>query len=285
MKKLLAVLLSAITCAALLVSCEEKCSHLWDEGVKVEDTEGGYVMEYACMRCGEKHRETIPITPPGANAPDADDEQFTDYIGLVTKGEFQNQYKQAFNSLQPDYTKDFVYIYSNDYIEITESGEVRSTTDERTEYDANGQIILFHHEFKSNDEDTPENESYSWEYREKEGMLQFYDGRTSETETRSLGFDEFWEFAHSRIPFVLFPSPYKLYDDAMYYVDLDEYGNTVYTLYSGDENDYSVRQMVFTGTGMLYRTKRYTKEADYEDITIDIYRIYNEGLTLTPISE
>ena len=59
----------------------------------------------------------------------------------------------------------------------------------------------------------------------------------------------------------------------------------MFTLYSGDENDYSLRQMVFTGTEMLYLTKRYTKEVDYEDITVDIYRVYNEELTLTPISE
>ena len=285
MKKILALLICTITCVALLVSCEEKCSHLWDEGVKVEDTDGGCVMEYACLLCGERHREAIPSTQPDSDTPDADHEQFTAYTGLVTKDEFQNQYKQAFNSLQPDYTKDFVYIYTNDYTEITESGEDRNTTNERTEYDANGQIVLFHHEFKDNEEDNAENENYSWEYREKDGMLQFYDSRTSKTETRALGFDEFWEFAHSRIPFVLFPSPYKLYDDATYYVDSDEDGNTVFTLYSGDENDYSVRQIVFTGTEMLYRTKRYTKEADYEDITIDIYRIYNEDLTLVPISE
>ena len=281
MKKILAILICAIMCVTLLASCEEKCSHLWDEGIKVEDTEGVYVMEYVCLQCGAKYRETIPITPPDADAPVANDEQFTSYIGLVTKDEFQNQYKQAFNNLQPDYTKDFVYIYTNEYTEITESGEDRNTSNERTEYDANGQIVLFHHEF----EDISENESYSWEYREIGGILQFYDDRTNETETRALGFDEFWEFAHSRIPFVLFPNPNKLYDDATYYVDSDEDGNTVFTLYSGDENDYSLRQIVFTGTEMIYRTKRYTKEADYEDITIDIYRIYNEDLTLVPISE
>ena len=67
-------------------------------------------------------------------------------------------------------------------------------------------------------------------------------------------------------------------------MDQDEDGNTVFTLYSGDENGYSLRQVVFSDTEMLYRTKRYTKEADYEDTSIDVYRVYNEDLALTPHS-
>ena len=225
------------------------------------------------------------VLKEAADAPDADGEQFTAYKNFVTKDEFKQQYEQAYKKLQPDYTKDFVYIYSNAFTEITETGEDRSTTNERTEYDADSQIVLFHHEFQNNEVDAPANENYLWEYREKEDMLQFYDSRTSKTETRSLGFDEFWEFAHSRIPFALFPNPYKLFDNTTYYIDLNEDGTTVFTLYSGDENDYSLRQIVFTGAEMLYISKRYTKEADYEDITFDIYRVYNEEVTLTPISE
>jgi len=247
MKKIIAILICAIICVAPLTAC------------------------------GFSGQNNHPST--------SEDSPFTAYKNLVTKDEFQKQYEQAFNSLQPDYTKDFVYIYSNSFTEITENGEDRNITNERTEYDADSQIVLFHHEFQNNDVDTPANENYLWEYREQEGMLKFYDSRTNETQTRSLGFDEFWEFAHSRIPFALFPNPYKLYDNTIYYVDLNEDGNTVFTLYSGDENDYSLRQIFFTGTEMLYRTKRYTKEADYEDITIDINRVYNEELTLTPISE
>lgn len=250
MRKFFAILICVIVCVPFLVSCE-----------------GNY-------------------TPPnGSESTDTKGEQFTAYQNPVTKDEFRKQYEQAFLNLQPDYTKDFVYIYSNDYTEITENSEEKSTTSERTQYDADSKIVLFRHEFQNNDVDTPSNESYFWEYREKEGRLQFYDSRTKETESRSLGFDEFWEFAHSRIPFVLFPNPYKLFDNTTYYIDLNEDGNTVFTLYSGDENDYSLRQIMFTGTEMLYLTKRYTKEVDYEDITVDIYRVYNEELTLTPISE
>lgn len=214
-----------------------------------------------------------------------EEELFTDYKNLVSKDEFQKQYELAYKRLQPDYTKDFVYLYSNTYTEITEDGEDRSTTNERTAYDADSQIVRFNHEFQNNDVDAPAKESYFWEYREKDGLLQFYDSRTDQTEDRSLGFDEFWEFAHSRIPFALFPNPYKLFDHTTYYMDLNEEGNTVFTLYSGDENDYSLRQVVFTGTEMLYITKSYTKEEDYEDISYDVYRIYNEELTLAPISE
>ena len=227
--------------------------------------------------CGTSRKNDNPSTEWEA--------QFTAYKNLVSKEDFQKQYEQAYKNLQPDYTKDFVYLYSNAYTEITQDGEDRSITSERTEYDADSQLVLFHYDFQNSDAEDPANESYSWEYIEKDGMLHFYDSRTGKTETRALGFDEFGEFAQSRIPFALFPNPYKLFDNTTYYIDLDKDGNTVFTLYSGDENDYSLRQVIFTGTEMLYISKSYTKEADYEDISYDIYRIYNEELTLTPISE
>ena len=218
-------------------------------------------------------------------AAEGDNSSFTAYKNLVTKDEFQQQYEQAYKSLQPDYTKDFVYTYNNAFTEITEEGEDSSTTNERTQYDADSKILLFHHEFSDNNANLSADESYTFEYREKEGKLQFYDSRTSKTETRNLGFDEFWEFAHSRIPFVLFPNPYKLFDNTTYYIDEDNNGTIVFTLYDGDERDYSLRQILFTGTEMIYRTKNYTKEVGYEDININIYRIYNEEIALTPIFE
>ncbi|MBR2350701.1 MAG: hypothetical protein IKA67_01580, partial [Clostridia bacterium] len=94
----------------------------------------------------------------------------------------------------------------------------------------------------------------------------------------------FWEFAKNHVPLVLMPNPNKLYNDSTYYIDEDKDGNTVFTLYSSDENGYSLRQVVFSDAEMLYRTKSYTKEEDYEDTTIDIYRVYNADLTLTPHS-
>ena len=209
--------------------------------------------------------------------------QFTAYRNEVSKDEFQKQYAQAFNSLQPDYTKDFVYIYTNDFREVYENGEDKHATNERIEFDADSKIILRHYQFQNHDPDNAD-EDYFWEYREENGMLQFYDSRTGSTHSRALGFAEFWVFAHSQIPLVLFPNPNKLYNDATYYIDLDKDGNKVFTLYSGDESDYSLRQVVFNGTEMLYRTKSYCKEEDYEDTTIDIYRVYNEAVTLKPKS-
>lgn len=217
------------------------------------------------------------------NQPGKEDGQFTTYRNQVTKDEFQKQYAQAFNSLQPDYTKDFVYIYTNDFREVYENGEDKQTTNERIEYDADNQILLRHYEFKDNDPDSAD-EDYFWEYREDGGKVLFYDSRTGSTQTRPLGFAEFWEFAQNQVPLLLFPNPNKLYNDATYYIDSDKDGNKVFTLYSGDENDYSLRQVVFSSTEMLYRTKSYNKEEDYEDTTIDIYRVYNENITLTPHS-
>ncbi len=217
------------------------------------------------------------------NLPGAEDSQFTVYRNQVTKDEFQKQYAQAFNALQPDYTKDFVYIYTNDFREVYENGEDKQTTNERIEFDADSKIILRHYQFQNNDPDTAD-EDYFWEYRQDGSTVLFYDSRTGSTQTRALGFAEFWEFAHSQVPLVLFPNPNKLYSDATYYIDLDKDGNKVFTLYSGDESDYSLRQVVFSSTEMLYRTKSYCKEEDYEDTTIDIYRVYNENVTLTPRS-
>jgi len=42
---------------------EEDCNHQWDDGVEIEGGNGGYVMEYTCMLCGDKKRETITIIP------------------------------------------------------------------------------------------------------------------------------------------------------------------------------------------------------------------------------
>ena len=69
-------------------------------------------------------------------------DQFTSYKNQVTKDEFQQQYKKAFDSLQPDYTRDFVYIYTNDFKEVYEGGEDTQSTRERIEYDADSEIIL-----------------------------------------------------------------------------------------------------------------------------------------------
>ena len=108
MKKLLAILICAIMCVTLLASCEKECTHQWDDGVEVEGGNGGYVMEYTCLKCGEKHSETITIIPPTDY--ETNDGQFTAYKNQVTKDEFQKQYAQAFNNLQPDYQRDFVYV-------------------------------------------------------------------------------------------------------------------------------------------------------------------------------
>ena len=64
MKNLLAIVLCVVLCTLVFASCEEKCSHAWDLGVEIEGGVGGYVVEYTCLRCGAKHRETITIAPP-----------------------------------------------------------------------------------------------------------------------------------------------------------------------------------------------------------------------------
>ena len=218
------------------------------------------------------------------NPSDAETEQFTAYKNQVTMDEFQKQYKKAFNSLQPDYKRDFVYIYTNDFTEVYEGGEDISSTVERIEYDADSEILLRQYEFKNNDQTTPAHENYFWEYTQDGELIRFYDSRTDEAVSRNYGFDEFWEFAQNQVPLVLMPNPNKLYNDSTYYIDKDKDGNTVFTLYSSDENGYSLRQVVFSDAEMIYRTKSYTKEDTYEDTTIDIYRVYNEELKLTPHS-
>lgn len=270
-------------CIVLFVACEKPCDHQWDEGVKIEDGSDGSVMQYTCLECGEERRE--PATGiPSEDGSSVENGQFTAYQKQVTKDEFQKQYAQAFNSRQPDYRRDFVYLYTNDFKEVYENGEDIQSTVERIEYDAEGEIILRHYQFQNNDQPTPVNESYFWEYLNEGETVRFYDSRTDKSESRGLGFDAFWEFAKNQVPLVLLPNPNKLYNDSTYYMDQDEDGNTVFTLYSGDENGYSLRQVVFSDTEMLYRTKRYTKEADYEDTSIDVYRVYNEDLALTPHS-
>ena len=281
MKKLFAILICTALCATLLVACEMLCIHRWDEGVEIEGGGGAYVMEYTCLSCGEKHRETIMADPPQELAPDTAGAQFTAYKNQVTKDEFQKQYAQAFNNRQPDYKRDFVYVYTNDFTEVYEGGEDISSTVERIEYDADSEMILRRYEFKNNDQPTPAYENYFWEYTQDGELIRFYDSRTDETVILDYGFDEFWEFAENQVPLVLFPNPNKLYNDSTYYIDKDGDGNTVFTLYSSDENGYSLRQVVFSDAEMIYRTKSYTKEESYEDTIIDIYRVYNEALSLT----
>lgn len=42
----------------------DECKHQWDEGIEIEGGLGGYVMEYTCLLCGIKERETITLIPP-----------------------------------------------------------------------------------------------------------------------------------------------------------------------------------------------------------------------------
>ncbi len=42
----------------------EECNHQWDEGVEIDGGTGAYIMEYTCLLCGNKERETIMIIPP-----------------------------------------------------------------------------------------------------------------------------------------------------------------------------------------------------------------------------
>ncbi|MBQ7344043.1 MAG: hypothetical protein IJW53_04685 [Clostridia bacterium] len=42
----------------------DECNHQWDDGIEIEGGLGGYVMEYTCLLCGIKERETITIIPP-----------------------------------------------------------------------------------------------------------------------------------------------------------------------------------------------------------------------------
>ena len=249
-------------CVSFFTSCERLCKHQWDEGVEIEDGFGGYLIKYTCLVCKDVHSFPVEDNKSDEDS-DADSEEFTVYRNQVTKTEFQKQYKQAFDNLQPNYKRDFVYIYTNVFKEVHESGEDIQNTIERIEYDADAEMR---------------------EYLKDGESLLFYDSRTDESESLSFGYDEFWEFDKNQVPLVLFPNPNKLYDDSTYYVDYDKDGNKVFTLYSGDENGYSLRQVVFGDTEMIYRTKRYTKEDDYEDTSVDIYRVFNEEVVLTPRS-
>ena len=283
MKKIFAILICAFMCVLFFTSCERLCKHQWDEGVEIEDGFGGYLIKYTCLVCKDVHSFPVEDNKSDEDS-DADSEEFTVYRNQVTKTEFQQQYKQAFDNLQPNYKRDFVYIYTNVFKEVHESGEDIQNTIERIEYDADAEMILRHYQFQNNDQPIPVSENYFWEYLKDGESLLFYDSRTDESESLSFGYDEFWEFAKNQVPLVLFPNPNKLYDDSTYYVDYDKDGNKVFTLYSGDENGYSLRQVVFGDTEMIYRTKRYTKGEDYEDTSVDIYRVFNEEVVLTPRS-
>jgi glycerophosphoryl diester phosphodiesterase len=48
-------------CTIFLVACEKQCSHQWDEGVKIENEADSYIIEYTCLRCGNKHTENINL--------------------------------------------------------------------------------------------------------------------------------------------------------------------------------------------------------------------------------
>lgn len=200
----------------------------------------------------------------------------------VTKEEFQAQYKQAYENRQPDYTKDFVYTYYHKDTETDSDGNADiATTDEKTQYDSDGQIVHIRNQFQNNNPDDPVTEDYYRTYTLSGSNVLFYSSKTGSTETRALGFDAFWELAYNQLPMVLFPNPYKLYDNATYYIDLNKNGEKVFTLYSGDENDYSLRQIMFSDTEMVYFTKSYDKEADYESLRIDRYTVSNQEVTIT----
>ena len=199
----------------------------------------------------------------------------------VTKEEFQVQYKQAYENKQPDYTKDFVYTYYHKDTETDSDGNADiATTNEKTQYDADAQIVHIRNQFQNNDPDDPVTEDYYWTYTLSGSNVIFYSSKTGNTETRPLGFDAFWELAHNQVPMVLFPNPNKLYDDSVYYIDLNKDGEKVFTLYSGEENDYSLRQVMFSDTEMVYFTKSYNKEADYESLRIDRYTVSNQEVTI-----
>ncbi len=219
------------------------------------------------------------------NGNDKDNDKVTDllvvYKNQVSKEEFQAQYKYAYENNQPDYTKDFVYTYSHEDQEIDSQGNRdESATYNTMQYDADAEIIHIRNQFQNNDPDAPVTEDYYWTYELSGDNVLFYSSKTNTTETRALGFDAFWEFAHSQIPMVLFPNPYKLYDDATYYVDLKEDGEKVFTLYSEDEDGYSLRQIMISDTEMIYFTKKYDKEDDYESMVTDRYTVSSRSVTI-----
>lgn len=238
------------------------------------------LLVFICLTACEGFRDIIgklPFTPSNTG----DSELLVEYNNQVSKDEFQKQYKLAYESEQPDYTKDFVYEYNNDYKETDLDGKVNiSTSNSISQYDADSEIFLYTYEFQNNDE--PEYiESYYHKYRMSGGKLIFFSSRTNETEERQLGFDEFWEFAHSQIPFVLFPNPYKLYDDTVYYIDTNADGEKVFTLYSERDDGYSVRQIMITKEKMIVISKKLNREEEYESTVVDTYCIYTGEVELT----
>jgi len=211
---------------------------------------------------------------------DKDNDKVTDllvvYKSQVSKEEFQTQYKYAFENNQPDYTKDFIYTY---YHESREN-EATSVTDNKTQYDADAEIVHIRNQFRNNDPDAPVAEDSYWTYELSGDNVRFYSSKTDTTQERALGYDAFWEFAHSQIPMILFPNPNKLYNDSTYYIDLNEDGEKVFTLYSEDEYGYSIRQIMISNTEMVYFTKEYHKEDDYESAATHKYTVYNENVTI-----
>lgn len=68
MKKILLFVVTFI-CLFALLGCnetpnEEVCQHTWDDGVEIEGGNGGYLIEYTCIVCGEKKQDVITIIPP-----------------------------------------------------------------------------------------------------------------------------------------------------------------------------------------------------------------------------
>ena len=174
-----------------------------------------------CFTACESFRDFIDNLRPIPPSYRADSELLVEYNNQASKDEFQKQYKLAYENDQPDYTKDFIYEYYNDAKETELGGKVNlSNSNSVYLYDADSDILFYTYEFQDNDEPTSYMENYYHKYRISGDKLIFFSSRTNKTEERQLGFDEFWEFAHSQIPFVLFPNPYKLFDDTVYYLSL-----------------------------------------------------------------
>lgn len=237
------------------------------------------LLVFTCFTACESFRNFVGKIPFGSTDTD-ESELLAEYKNQVSKEEFQKQYKLAYENEQPDYTKDFVYEYYNDSKE-TELGEKVniSTTNSVSQYDADSEIFLYTYEFQNNDEPAYI-ENYYYKYRMSDGKLILFSSRTNKTEERQLGFDEFWEFAHSQIPFVLFPSPYNLYDDTVYYIDINADGKKIFTLYSEQADGYFVRQIMITKEKMIIVTKKLNREEDYESSVVDKYCIYNREVEL-----
>lgn len=235
---------------------------------------------FICLTACESFRAFVEKLPFVPSSEKSESELLTEYKNQVSKDEFQMQYKLAYENEQPDYTKDFVYEYYNDSKETELDGKVNiSTSNSVSQYDADSEIFLYTYEFQNNDEPAYV-ENYYFKYKMSGDKLMFFSSRTNETEERQLGFDEFWEFAHSQIPFVLFPNPYKLYDDTIYYIDTNANGEKVFTLYTEQADGYSVRQIMITKEKMIIFTKKLNREEEYETNVINKYCIYNREVEL-----